>query len=752
MTIYRGVGGGGNDFDDTTIAIFEGIAAQATQSATSSSASAASALVSKDAAAVSAAAALVSKDSAAASAVAAQTSGSAIALAANLAASGGSALVGYLPAGTGAVAKTVQSELRENVTPEHFGAVGNGVADDTVALGLLVNYVNTGAAMRVSLKGLYKSTQPLSFTSNNFALDFKIQGESGLSFVGCNGVIVTQSDKYAAFSSNGMLLITDSINLYTGFSYINSVVTTGDAMPKFSNGLVCIGKDRLNATGILQGWLTCVSISNGDRFYIDDCWLQGAEQSRVDAFPILTTGIFATGSTQLVIRNPAIFICETAISVTGQSEGLEVVRGTLVANKKGINFNPTVSPANDTNITGVHIASMDYNIRLAGSEPTIMHNVQGCLLFTRTEAYVSSTFKHIIVDGMSQITENFFFTATATTPPNHIGIDIIAAASGITKNVAVIGNAFYRIPTLVNIAATVANTVVTSNNTNDDAATVLVAPVVDAGTDTTVGFNYGDRDFGEAKSDTGVFWSPSASPGFYVGNSKLKCLTATQGSASAVNYVDVVNAATGAGVIVRALGTDAAVDLVLSSKGVGTVRPEADNTKNLGSPSFRWSNIYGGVSTVTEVRTDIVYSVAGSPGFYVGAGKLKCLTATQGSASAVNFVDVVNSATGVGVLIRASGTDASIDLQLSAKGPGSSVKPDTDNLRTFGKAANRWLEVYGTTLKPGAGTVVWTSSTGTPEGVVTAPVGSLFTRTDGGANTTLYIKETGVGNTGWVAK
>jgi len=42
--------------------------------------------------------------------------------------------------------------------------------------------------------------------------------------------------------------------------------------------------------------------------------------------------------------------------------------------------------------------------------------------------------------------------------------------------------------------------------------------------------------------------------------------------------------------------------------------------------------------------------------------------------------------------------------------------------------------------------------TATPENVVTAPVGSMFLRTDGDENTTLYIKETGVGNTGWVAK
>ena len=45
-----------------------------------------------------------------------------------------------------------------------------------------------------------------------------------------------------------------------------------------------------------------------------------------------------------------------------------------------------------------------------------------------------------------------------------------------------------------------------------------------------------------------------------------------------------------------------------------------------------------------------------------------------------------------------------------------------------------------------------TSGTGSPEGVVTAPVGSQYTRTDGGVGTTFYTKESGVGSTGWVAR
>jgi len=43
------------------------------------------------------------------------------------------------------------------------------------------------------------------------------------------------------------------------------------------------------------------------------------------------------------------------------------------------------------------------------------------------------------------------------------------------------------------------------------------------------------------------------------------------------------------------------------------------------------------------------------------------------------------------------------------------------------------------------------SGNGDPEGVVTAEVGALYLRKDGGAGTVLYLKESGTGNTGWAA-
>lgn len=44
------------------------------------------------------------------------------------------------------------------------------------------------------------------------------------------------------------------------------------------------------------------------------------------------------------------------------------------------------------------------------------------------------------------------------------------------------------------------------------------------------------------------------------------------------------------------------------------------------------------------------------------------------------------------------------------------------------------------------------SGKGTPEGTLNGNVGDLYLRTDGGTSTTLYVKETGTGLTGWIAK
>lgn len=113
-----------------------------------------------------------------------------------------------------------------------------------------------------------------------------------------------------------------------------------------------------------------------------------------------------------------------------------------------------------------------------------------------------------------------------------------------------------------------------------------------------------------------------------------------------------------------------------------------------------------------------------------------------GYASSALTFSTYNESTGALVedLISIGNGDAGADY----------LNPATTNNTDLGQASRRWKSVHTETHFVGAAKI--TSGTGTPEGVVTGNVGDLFLRTDGGAGTCFYVKESGSGNTGWAAK
>lgn len=76
---------------------------------------------------------------------------------------------------------------------------------------------------------------------------------------------------------------------------------------------------------------------------------------------------------------------------------------------------------------------------------------------------------------------------------------------------------------------------------------------------------------------------------------------------------------------------------------------------------------------------------------------------------------------------------------------GSGDSADPDKVKLIGSSAEL-SDLDQTT------SITWTQGAGTPEGSITANVGSFHSRTNGGAGTSFYVKESGTGNTGWVAK
>jgi hypothetical protein len=83
---------------------------------------------------------------------------------------------------------------------------------------------------------------------------------------------------------------------------------------------------------------------------------------------------------------------------------------------------------------------------------------------------------------------------------------------------------------------------------------------------------------------------------------------------------------------------------------------------------------------------------------------------------------------------------------------GNSITETVAGRIRIGASADQTSTMLGPktlTIGDSAGASIFVG-TGTPEAVVTATVGSLFLRTD--AATSLYVKQTGTGNTGWIAK
>jgi hypothetical protein len=195
-------------------------------------------------------------------------------------------------------------------------------------------------------------------------------------------------------------------------------------------------------------------------------------------------------------------------------------------------------------------------------------------------------------------------------------------------------------------------------------------------------------------------------------------------------------------------------NLILSPKGTGTVR-----LVNAAGTDFSRLQLGGTSSSFPAIKRNgagIDIRLADDSGYAaVNALALTAIgsvIAGAGSALAIaSKFTIYSNADGTAALTNAATTDFN---RLQFGGTTSSfpaLKRSSAALEVrladdSAYAAHRAL-TYGVN-----NACVIRSGAGTPESAVTGNVCDLYLRTDGGANTTLYIKESGTGNTGWIAK
>jgi hypothetical protein len=138
--------------------------------------------------------------------------------------------------GSGAVTRTVESKLRDVVSVKDFGAVGNGVANDTAAIQAALTYaVSMSNSKVVFPSGKYKCNAVLgSFTGSNVEIDLQ---NSTLDFSGLSLAEIGPLLQFTGTYDAAVALTSNAVAGDKTISAASSGFATGDMVRIYSNSI-----------------------------------------------------------------------------------------------------------------------------------------------------------------------------------------------------------------------------------------------------------------------------------------------------------------------------------------------------------------------------------------------------------------------------------------------------------------------------------------------------------------------------------
>lgn len=238
--------------------------------------------------------------------------------------------VSFIQAGTGAVTRTAQDKMRDIVSVQDFGAVGDGVTDDTSAIVAAISAMSAFSSLYFPA-GDYKVTSKISFNppQNNVSFFGDGAGATTLRYAGA-----ATNDDCFVFGASGAQRSGWSIS---GIRFISNTVMTAGA--------------GVHAYAINRSTWRDVAFADQDansNFYIG-VWFDGADMVQVSQFrarasqdAVRINGITGLGRADLFLHEGKISSSNIGLHVAGNFGGLYVDATDIINNATNVKISRDV--------------------------------------------------------------------------------------------------------------------------------------------------------------------------------------------------------------------------------------------------------------------------------------------------------------------------------------------------------------------------------------------------------------------------